>query len=207
MDVINKDPLFYKIFRPLITVVFRIIYRPTYVGVENIPKKGKVIIAGNHTNNLDCLLILSSTKRVVHGLAKKELFTSKAGYFVKHLGSIPVDRKNHTGNPLGIAEDFLKRGMLVGVFPEGTINRSEDVILPFKIGAVKMANDTNSEIVPFVIPCMVAVRDVNIIKLIAIDDPRVSHNGLCIFSETPGGSSIFSFSFLIGGIILGARKK
>ena len=151
MDVINKDPLFYKIFRPLITVVFRIIYRPTYVGVENIPKKGKVIIAGNHTNNLDCLLILSSTKRVVHGLAKKELFTSKAGYFVKHLGSIPVDRKNHTGNPLGIAEDFLKRGMLVGVFPEGTINRSEDVILPFKIGAVKMAHDTNTEIVPFVI--------------------------------------------------------
>ena len=149
MDVIDKDPLFYKIFRPLITVVFKVIYRPTYIGVENIPKKGKIIIAGNHTNNF--LLILSSTKRVVHGLAKKELFSSKVGYFVKHLGSIPVDRKNHTGNPLGIAEDFLNKGMLVGVFPEGTINRSEDVILPFKIGAVKMAHDTNTEIVPFVI--------------------------------------------------------
>lgn len=151
MDYINKDPLFYKIFRPLITVVFKIIYRPTYIGVENIPKKGKIIIAGNHTNNLDCLLVLSSTKRVVHGLAKKELFTSKVGYFVKHLGSIPVDRKNHTGDPLRVAEDFLKRDMLVGVFPEGTINRTEDVILPFKIGAVKMAHDTDTEIVPFVI--------------------------------------------------------
>ena len=37
------------------------------------------------------------------------------------------------------------------VFPEGTINRTNDIIMPFKIGAVKMASDTNSLIVPFII--------------------------------------------------------
>ena len=36
-------------------------------------------------------------------------------------------------------------------FPEGTVNKTSDVILPFKIGAVKMAHDTDSLIVPFTI--------------------------------------------------------
>ena len=151
MDVIERDPYFYKIFRPLITVVFKILYRPTFIGVENIPKKGKIIIAGNHTSERDCLLVLSSTKRVVHGLAKKELYDTPLKFFVKHLGVIPVDRKNKDHDALAKAEEFLGKGMCVGVFPEGTINRSEDVTLPFKIGAVKMAHDTNSMIVPFVI--------------------------------------------------------
>ena len=40
---------------------------------------------------------------------------------------------------------------VIGIFPEGTINRTDDTIMPFKIGAVKMANDTSSYIVPFTI--------------------------------------------------------
>ena len=39
----------------------------------------------------------------------------------------------------------------VGIFPEGTINRTDDIIMPFKIGAVKMSHDTDSTIVPFII--------------------------------------------------------
>ena len=38
-----------------------------------------------------------------------------------------------------------------GIFPEGTINRTEDIILPFKIGAVKACSETNTKLVPFVI--------------------------------------------------------
>ena len=46
----------------------------------------------------------------------------------------------------------MNKDLCVGIFPEGTINRTTDkVILPFKIGAVKMGYDTNSKIVPFVI--------------------------------------------------------
>jgi 1-acyl-sn-glycerol-3-phosphate acyltransferase len=40
---------------------------------------------------------------------------------------------------------------VIGIFPEGTINRTDDIIMPFKIGAVKMAKETNTKIVPFVI--------------------------------------------------------
>ena len=153
VKVIEKDPMFYKIFRPIITFIFNIIYRPTYIGSENVPKSGKIIIAGNHTSPLDPFLIMGSTKRIVHGFAKIELFKKGiVGYVVRHLGSIPVDRKNHSGDPLGIAKTFLEKGMLVGIFPEGTINKKhETVTLPFKIGAVKACFDTNTKLVPFVI--------------------------------------------------------
>ena len=46
-----KEPILYKILRPVIKFLVRILYNPTYIGLENIPKSGKVILAGNHTYN------------------------------------------------------------------------------------------------------------------------------------------------------------
>jgi len=46
---------------------------------------------------------------------------------------------------------ILEDEKVIGIFPEGTINRTEDIIMPFKFGAVKMAKDTDTAIVPFVI--------------------------------------------------------
>jgi 1-acyl-sn-glycerol-3-phosphate acyltransferase len=46
----------------------------------------------------------------------------------------------------------LKSGRLVGVFPEGRLNKtSKTTVLPFKIGAVKMAKETGCSIIPFTI--------------------------------------------------------
>ena len=68
------------------------------------------------------------------------------------MGCVPVNRKIHDKNALVSAIDYLNKDLCVGIFPEGTVNRTTDkVILPFKIGAVKMASETNSKIVPFVI--------------------------------------------------------
>ena len=50
-----------------------------------------------------------------------------------------------------LAIEALKEHKVIGIFPEGTINRTKDIVMPFKIGAVKMAHDTNSSIVPFII--------------------------------------------------------
>ena len=49
------------------------------------------------------------------------------------------------------AINTLEQDKVIGIFPEGTINRTDDLIMPFKIGAVKMAKETNTKIVPFVI--------------------------------------------------------
>ena len=134
-----------------ISLLFKILYRPIIIGKENIPKKGRIVIAGNHTNNFDCVLLISSTKRCIHFLAKDELYNGTKKILFKHMGIIPVNRRTKDKFALAKAKSFLNKDMAIGIFPEGTFNRSDNVILPFKIGAVKMAHDTNSKIVPFTI--------------------------------------------------------
>ena len=146
-----KEPILYRILRPIINILIKIIFRPKYIGLENIPKKEKVVLAGNHTNNLDCLLLISSTKRTIHFLAKDELTKGLKKILFNNMGIIPVNRKIHDKNALSKAIETLENGKVIGIFPEGTINKTKDIIMPFKIGTVKMATDTNSLIVPFII--------------------------------------------------------
>lgn len=146
-----KKALLYKITRPIIKIFFNILYRPTYIGIDHIPKKGSIILAGNHTSYLDCLLLMSSTNRVIHFLAKDELTKGIKGIIFNHMGIIPVNRKTHDKKALKQAIDTLKNKEVIGIFPEGTINRTNDIIMPFKIGAVKMGKESNSPLIPFVI--------------------------------------------------------
>lgn len=146
-----KEPVLYKITRPLIKLFMNIVYHPKYIGLENIPKEGPFILAGNHTNNFDCLLIMSCTKKTVHFLAKDSLTKGFKKYLFNNMGIIPVNRQIHDKSALVSAIKALQAKEVIGIFPEGTINRTEDTILPFKIGCVKMSHDTNSPIIPFII--------------------------------------------------------
>lgn len=146
-----KEPILYRIVRPIIKILFNFIFKPTYIGLENIPKEGKCILVGNHTSNLDCLLLISSTKRTIHFLAKDSLIKGFKKIVFQNMGIIPVNRKIHDKNALNSAIDILNENKVIGIFPEGTINKTDDIIMPFKIGAVKMASTTNSTLVPFTI--------------------------------------------------------
>ena len=57
----------------------------------------------------------------------------------------------YAGNPLACsaAVEVLKNGGAIGLFPEGTRNRTNEILLPFKFGTVKMAQETGATIVPF----------------------------------------------------------
>ena len=146
-----QEPILYRVTRPLITFLFKTLYRPTYKGIEYIPTKGPFVLAGNHTNNFDCLLLISATKQTIHFLAKEELLQGiKKGIF-KHMGIIPVNRKIHDKDALKKAKETLTKNQVIGIFPEGTFSKTKNKILPLKIGAVKMAHDTNTLLVPFVI--------------------------------------------------------
>ena len=87
-----KEPLLYKILIP-INKIFIYAFKPTYINKNNIPKNSSIILAGNHTSKLDPLLLMSSTNRCIHFLAKIELFKGPKKHFFNNLGIIPVDRK------------------------------------------------------------------------------------------------------------------
>ena len=146
-----KEPTLYRILRRPLAAIFKAIYKPSIIGKNNIPKSGRIILAGNHTNYFDCFLVGSSTERLVHYLAKDELMRGPLKYLFRGFGIIPVNRRTKDKAALQNAIETLNNEMVIGIFPEGTINRTDDIIMPFKFGAVKMSRDAKSDIVPFVI--------------------------------------------------------
>lgn len=143
-----KEPILYKILIPL-NKLFMKLYSPTYIGLSNIPKKEAVILAGNHTSKLDPQLLMSSTNRCIHFLAKIELFRGIKKYFFKNVGIIPVDRSKKNPQAVNLANKYLLDNKVIGIFPESTINKTDNIIMPFKYGAVKMAKETGAKIIPF----------------------------------------------------------
>lgn len=153
----------YKVLRFICKPFFKIIFNPKVIGKENIPSDGAVVLAGNHTGNMDAILMLYAPKRIVHMMAKKELFNSKfKNAFFKSMACISVDRSIHDKNAKNNAIDVLNSGGLVGIFPEGTVNKTNRVILPFKFGAVSIASKTNAYIVPFSITGKYFKRNITI---------------------------------------------
>lgn len=143
--------ILYKILRPIVYLIFKIVYKPTIINKENIPKRGRCILAGTHTNNLDFITVGMGTKRVVRYVAKDELMKGPKKYFFKAVGIIPVNRRIHDKSVIPTCVNLLNQEELVGIFPEGTINRTKDIIMPFKKGAVAMSIKSKSKIVPFAI--------------------------------------------------------
>ena len=146
-----KDTRLYSFFRPIVFFLMKVFFRIQIVNKENIPDKGRIILAGNHTSVLDAFLVMSITKRHIHFLAKKELFKGITGIVIKRMGLVPVDRQAKDKKDVLInATNYLKNEMVVGIFPEGTTEKDKyPSLLPFKKGAVKLGYDTNTKIIPF----------------------------------------------------------
>ena len=138
----------YKLVRPILKV-FIGLYKPTYIGLENIPKEKGFILAGNHTSYLDPILIASSLKHEVRFFAKDSLYKGIKKPLFKSLGIIPVNRKIKDKNALNEGIRLLNNNEIIGIFPEGTINRTNKIIMDFKFGAVKMSYETKKPIIPF----------------------------------------------------------
>ena len=138
----------YKFFKATLGLLFKFWYRPKVYGKENIPKEGSILITANHKHVLDQCAIIMSTKRVIHYMAKKEYFDGKHAWFFKMAGCISVDRSIHDENAKNAALDVLNDGGAIGLFPEGTRNKTDAFLLPFKFGAVSMAKKTDSYLVP-----------------------------------------------------------
>ena len=143
----------YKILVFLLTPVFYFFYRkPKIVNKEVIPSEGPIIICGNHKHLMDQCLAIISTKRMIHYMAKIEYFRNKkVAWFFKTVGCIPVNREIKDTASKERAIGLLKEGYAVGIFPEGTRNRTDAILLPLKFGTVSMAQKTGATIVPFAI--------------------------------------------------------
>lgn len=147
-----NEPKAYLKHRAKLDWLFRFLFKPTIIGEENIPAEGRVILAGNHTHFMDCISVAASTKRVVHFLGKSELLEPPLKRYFEPFGVIPVHRGQKDKAALSSAVEVLEDDKVIGIFPEGKVkleSEAEFTITPFKFGAVKMAKETGTPIVPF----------------------------------------------------------
>ena len=139
----------YKFFRAILGPIFKFWYNPKIINKEYLNVDGPIVIVGNHKHVYDQCLTIISTKRVINYMAKKEYFDGKLAWFFKAVGCIPVNRQIKDTAATDKALEILKNGGAIGLFPEGTRNKTKEFLLPFKFGAVSMAKKTGATIIPF----------------------------------------------------------
>lgn len=144
-----KGEFGYKLLTPIMRLIFRIYYHPTIIHKDYIPKEGPILIVGNHKHIYDQCLTIMATKRPIHYMAKKEYFEGKMAWFFKFVGCICVNRNGNDEIAKNYAIDILNHKGAIGLFPEGTRNKTKELLLPFKFGTVSMAKKTNATIIPF----------------------------------------------------------
>ena len=122
-------------------------YRIEVVGAERIPATGPVILAANHDSVFDPFVVGVATPRVIHYMAKAELFRWRPlAYVVRSLNAFPVERGGGDQAAITEAGRLLANGEVIGIFPEGTSKPS--LKSGWHRGAARLALSTGAPLVP-----------------------------------------------------------
>jgi 1-acyl-sn-glycerol-3-phosphate acyltransferase len=149
----RADLSYHVLARLAMTPIWLQRWRLDIEGLENVPRTGGAVMVLNHSSFVDFFTAARvpflRLGRPVRMLAKASLFRSRVlGPFMRAAGHIPVER-GAGRDALAAAVAALRRGEFVGVLPEQTISPSLE-LLPFKSGAVRMAQEAGVPVVPAV---------------------------------------------------------
>jgi 1-acyl-sn-glycerol-3-phosphate acyltransferase len=107
------------------------LFRPRWIGRDNVPKSGGVILAANHRSYVDPLLIANACPRPIRPMAKDEIFGGIVGRVFKYGGVIPVRRGSADKAAIATALRALSDGDVVLIFPEGTRGQGDEITSVF----------------------------------------------------------------------------
>jgi 1-acyl-sn-glycerol-3-phosphate acyltransferase len=127
--------------------------RATVLGLENIPEDHPVLFVGNHRSIFDIILAGSLIKYPVGFVAKKELQGTPITLIMEEIHCLFLDREDPRQGLKTIltAIDYVKSGISMFIFPEGTRCKVEGTFLPFHAGSFKIATKAKVPIVPVTI--------------------------------------------------------
>lgn len=143
--------LFRKMVVAALQLIFRMIMKMDVQGLENFPPDGSVVVACNHVTSFDVFPMQLCLPRPIFFMAKAELFKFlPMDWALRNLGAFPVHRGEKDGWAMRHAYKVLERGQALGMFPEGTRNKSRGLGVA-KTGTAKLAIESQSPIMPMVI--------------------------------------------------------
>ena len=148
MNGLRDRMIGFRIARAILKPIFKFWYNPVIIYEGNIPEENAVVIACNHKHIMDQCLIISATKRPINYMAKAEYFKGKFAWFFRMSGCICVNRNGSDEQAKQEANRVLRRRGAIGIFPEGTRNKTDNLVMDFKYGAASLACKNSAVIVP-----------------------------------------------------------
>jgi 1-acyl-sn-glycerol-3-phosphate acyltransferase len=138
---------FYDFAKASVRCAAHVLWRARVFGTQNVPPSGPLIVACNHVSYLDPPLMGCLCPRRISYMAKKELFEVPVlGPMIRGLGAYAVDRKGSATSAIRRSLEVLEGGGAVGIFPEGTRNRTGEV--QPQTGVALLASLAKAPVVP-----------------------------------------------------------
>ena len=126
----------------------RVYHRLEVLSPPRLPDKGAAILICNHTSGLDPQLIQSVCPRLIVWMMAAEYYEVwGVRQIFRTVGVIPVTRSGRDTTATRAALRALHHGQILGVFPEGKIETTND-LLPFQTGVAMMAMKTGVPVYP-----------------------------------------------------------
>ncbi|GAA2624203.1 lysophospholipid acyltransferase family protein [Streptomyces vastus] len=122
------------------------LWKPRVLGAWKVPATGPVILAVNHSHNIDGPMVIGVAPRPSHFLVKKEAFVGPLGPFMHAVGQLKVDRSIADRTAITQALGVLENGGVLGIFPEGT--RGEGNFASLRAGLAYFAVRSGAPVVP-----------------------------------------------------------
>jgi 1-acyl-sn-glycerol-3-phosphate acyltransferase len=122
-------------------------------GLENAERGKSYVIVANHKSWAD-ILVVFGTFLHFKWVSKKSVFNAPLlGWNMRLNGYIPIDRGSDVSREkcMDLCREWLARGSSVFFFPEGTRSKDPDKMLPFKVGAFRLAVESGHDVLPLVI--------------------------------------------------------
>jgi len=173
--------LYWLLKRVLLGPLLHLLFRPWVRGDDNVPDVGPAVLASNHLSFSDSFFLPLVLRRRVTFLAKSDYFTGRgikgrltAGFF-RGVGQLPVDRSGGKASEAALHTGLrvLRRGDLLGIYPEGT--RSPDGRLyRGKTGVARIALEGRVPVIP------VSMIDTDKVQPIGKVVPRIGRIGVVI---------------------------
>jgi 1-acyl-sn-glycerol-3-phosphate acyltransferase len=155
----RKPDAAYELVRVLTTLYSWALFRVRGIAPENVPARGPVILAPNHSSFMDHFFIGAAIRRKVSFMAKSQLFRPPLQFIYSHGGVFPVRRGFRDEEAFITAAAILERGGCLAMYCEGGRSRSGRIGDRARPGIGRLALESGATVVPVAIHGSERVRN------------------------------------------------
>ncbi len=139
----------YHLFKwTVVNPMLRLYFRGRVHGIENVPRRGPLIVVANHASDFDPPMVSCAVRRPVSYMAKEELFKVPVlAPAIRAYGAYPVKRGSADRSAIRAALQQLENGWAVGIFLQGTRTPNGRIPDP-KLGAALIAAKAQAPLLP-----------------------------------------------------------